>query len=67
VGKKWKKSKKGKEKKCTVDYCCNPQWFWVWGNSDFPAPFRVLLIFFLKKKVIQMTYYQKNRLIKKKN
>jgi hypothetical protein len=22
-----------------VDYYCNPQCIWVWGNSDFPTPF----------------------------
>jgi len=22
-----------------VNYCCNPQCIWVWGNSDFPTPF----------------------------
>jgi hypothetical protein len=39
--KKTKKKKKlgKKERKSTVDYCCNPQCFWVWGNSDFPTPF----------------------------
>ena len=35
--KKVKISKKKKEKgKSIVDYCCNPQCFWVWRNSDFP-------------------------------
>jgi len=39
------KKKRGKVRgkkergKSTVDYCCNPQCFWVWGNSDFPTPF----------------------------
>jgi len=33
-----KKEKIGKLKKkgeSIVDYCCNPQCFWPWGNSDF--------------------------------
>jgi succinate dehydrogenase/fumarate reductase-like Fe-S protein len=34
-----KKKVKKKEEECTVDYCCNPQCIWVWGNSDFPTPF----------------------------
>ena len=25
-----------KKKESTVDYYCNPQCFWVWGNSDSP-------------------------------
>jgi hypothetical protein len=41
VGEKYKRKRKSKKKKeeCTVDYCCNPQCIWVWGNSDFPTPF----------------------------
>jgi hypothetical protein len=42
--KKEKKEKKKREKltkkkggKSIVDYCCNPQCFWLWGNSDFPT------------------------------
>jgi hypothetical protein len=40
--KKQKKRKKGKVNqkkrgKSIVDYCCNPQCFWLWGNSDFPT------------------------------
>jgi hypothetical protein len=31
---KWKK-----KVECTVDYCCNPCYVWVWGNSGFPTPF----------------------------
>jgi hypothetical protein len=34
-----KKKVKKKEEECTVDYCCNPQCIWEWGNSDFPTPF----------------------------
>jgi hypothetical protein len=36
---KREKLAKKKEEESTVDYCCNPQCFWVWGNSDFPTPF----------------------------
>jgi len=32
-----KKEKKGG--KSIVDYYCNPQCFWLWGNNDFPTPF----------------------------
>jgi len=42
--KKWKNVKKKKEESI-VDYCCNPQWFWVWGNSDSPTPFRCMYNF----------------------
>jgi hypothetical protein len=47
-GESWKKNEKMQKKKRkkkernalhTVDYCCNPQCIWVWGNSDFPTPF----------------------------
>jgi Icc-related predicted phosphoesterase len=36
----WKKKMQEKKKECTADYCCNPQCIWVWGNNDFPTPFR---------------------------
>jgi hypothetical protein len=50
--KKGKKTKKKKEKReklakkrrreeSIVDYCCNPQCFCVWGNSNSPTPFRI--------------------------
>jgi len=47
-GKSWKKNKKIQKKRrknekekeeCIVDYCCNPQCIWVWGNNDFSTPF----------------------------
>jgi succinate dehydrogenase/fumarate reductase-like Fe-S protein len=37
---KKKKEKVKKKKKCIMDYCCNPRCIWVWGNNDFPTPFR---------------------------
>jgi hypothetical protein len=37
--KKMEKLGKKKEEESIVDYCCNPQCFWVWGNNDFPTPF----------------------------
>ena len=37
--KKGKVSKKKKKEESTVDYCCNPQCFGVWENSDFRTPF----------------------------
>ena len=46
VGKKMKNCKKKKRKnfkkkreKCTVDYCCDSQYIWVWKNNNFPIPF----------------------------
>jgi hypothetical protein len=41
-GESRKKMKKCKKQKCTVDYCCNPQYFVCGGNNDSPTPFRVL-------------------------
>jgi len=35
-----KLAKKKRKEESIVDYCCNPQCFWVWGNSDSPTPFR---------------------------
>jgi succinate dehydrogenase/fumarate reductase-like Fe-S protein len=34
-----KKRKSEKKEESIVDYCCNPQCIWVWGNNDFPTPF----------------------------
>jgi uncharacterized protein YdaT len=42
-----------------VDY--NPQWFWVWGNSDFPTPFSVI------KKIMRRNTVAINNVLKKKN
>ena len=41
-GKKNKKCKKEEEEKCTVDYCCNPQWFWCGGTMIHPHYLKVL-------------------------
>jgi hypothetical protein len=30
---------KKKTEKCTVDYCCDSQYIWVWKNNKFPIPF----------------------------
>ena len=43
--KKKDSKKKEKKKESTVDYCCNPQCFWMWRNSDSPTPFRYQLIY----------------------
>jgi len=45
AGKKMKNAKKKKKEKCTVDYCCNPQWFWVWGTVISPYYLDVYIIF----------------------
>ena len=50
-----KKKVKKKKEECTVDYCCNPQCIWVWGNSDFPTPFSYMY------KCIQKNYVGKHR------
>jgi hypothetical protein len=28
------KTKEKEKEECNVNYCCNPQCIWVWGNSD---------------------------------
>ena len=38
-----------------MDYCCNPQCIWVWGNNDFPTPFSYMY------KFIQKNYVGKHR------
>ena len=58
-----------KEGKSTVDYCCNPQCFWVWGNSDFPTPFSYMYnvaVFFLnyKKRISNRNLIKEKRIIK---
>jgi hypothetical protein len=52
---------KKKKEECTVDYCCNPQCIWVWGNSDFPTPFSK------KKKKKEMKKRKKKEKVGKKN
>ena len=60
VGKIIKKYKKIKYE-CTVDYCCNPQWFWVCGNNNFPTPFSVI------KKNLAEKYCNNQQCFKEKN
>jgi len=40
-----------------VDYCYNPQCFWVWRNSDFLTPFSYIYIYKLKHCILSLFIY----------